>query len=109
MKKSKLQFGLVLALIGLGLVEALSGFVLWLALPSGGGRGHAGVEQVFLMLSRRTWLDIHDWVAVALIAVGVIHLVMHWKWLFRMTRSYFTSVFNNKAGQAAPVLVDKEA
>jgi hypothetical protein len=115
MKKTKLQFGLVLTLIGLGVVEAFSGFVLWLALPSGGGLGRRGIEQVFWTLSRRTWIDIHDWVAVVLTAIVVIHLGMHWKWIFRMTRSFFTTAFGKHeaqpallAGVAVPINTENE-
>jgi hypothetical protein len=101
MKKTKLQFGLVLTLVGLGIVEAFSGFVLWLALPSGGGLGRRGIEQVFWTLSRYTWIDIHDWVAVALTAIIVIHLGLHWKWIFRMIRSFFTTLFGKHEAQPA--------
>jgi hypothetical protein len=107
MKKTELQFGLVLTLFGLGAIEAFSGCVLWLALPSGGGWGRRGIEQVYLTLSRRTWIDIHDWVAVALIAIALVHLGMHWKWIFRMTRSFLASSFNRETKQVAPVLVNK--
>ncbi len=103
MKKTKLQFGLVLTLFGLGIVEAFSGFVLWLALPSGGGWGRRGIEQVFWTLPRYTWIDIHDWVAVALIVIVVVHLAMHWKWIVRMMRSFFYTAFGKHESQLAPL------
>ena len=93
MKKSMKNYVVFVAMFILGLVEAVSGFVLWLALPQGGGwrggRLAGGVESTFWSLSRHTWIDIHDWVAVAIMAVVVIHLALHWKWMFYMTKKAF--------------------
>ena len=104
MSKTKLQFGLVTALVWLGIVEALSGFVLWFALPSGGGNGRRAIEQAFWSLTRHTWIDIHDWVAVALIAISIVHLGIHWKWVMRMVKSPFTTGFGRRVDQ--PVFSD---
>jgi len=71
---------LVMAL--LALVQAVSGFVLWLALPSG-GRG------TFLW-SRGVWLNMHSRSAVVLMILVVIHVIWHWGWIVRMTKSYFS-------------------
>jgi hypothetical protein len=106
MTKTKLQFGLALTLVVLGIVEAVTGFVLWLVLPSGGGAGRYGIEREFINISRQTWIDIHDWIAVALIVVTLIHLCIHWKWLFRMTRSLFAQVFSRDNDQFAPVFAN---
>jgi len=80
-------------LLILGLIEAVSGFVLWFALPGGGGwhggRFGGGVESTFLSLSRHTWLDMHDWVAIIIIAVVIIHLILHWKWIVHSTKRMF--------------------
>ena len=81
----------------LGLAEAVSGFVLWLGFPDrGGGGGHrlggggGGLGNLtFWELSRHTWIDIHDWVAVALVALVIIHVILHWKWIVRMARLIF--------------------
>ena len=85
MRKSCVLFLLAVILLLLGILETLSGFILWLALPHGGGR--RGGEQIFWNLSRETWVDIHDWVAVALVALVIIHIAFHWKWLSRMFRN----------------------
>jgi len=93
MKKATKNYIVFVFLSILGLLEAVSGFVLWLALPQGGGwrggRFGGGVEYTFWSLSRHTWLDIHDWVAVAIVAVVIIHLVLHWKWIIYMTKKAF--------------------
>jgi hypothetical protein len=97
MKKAKLLFGLTAAIFLLGLAEVISGFVLCLAFTSGGGglgiRGGGGLgELTFWELSKHTWIDIHDWVAIVLVALVVIHIVLHWKWIARMTKKFFTQV-----------------
>ena len=91
MKKSMKNYMVFVVLALLGLVEAVSGFVLWLALPRGGGwrRLAGGVENTFWSLSRHTWLDIHDWAAVAIVVVIIIHMALHWKWIFYVTKKLF--------------------
>jgi hypothetical protein len=90
MKKKTYLFGLVGLLVLSGLAEAVSGFVLWFALPSGGGRGRLGLT--YLGLTRHTWTDIHDWVAIALTVIVIVHLIIHWKWLVQMVRHAFTTL-----------------
>ena len=93
MRKSVKNYVVFVFLSVLGLTEAVSGFVLWLALPQGygwhGGRLAGSVGNTFWSLSRGTWLDIHDWVAVAIVAVIIIHLALHWSWIFYMTKKAF--------------------
>jgi len=99
MTKAKTYFVLAISMVILGMAEAISGFVLWLAFPSGrgggGGRGWGsggGEELTYWAISRHTWIDIHDWVAVALVALVIIHVIMHWKWIVRMTKSLLRGV-----------------
>jgi hypothetical protein len=69
------------------LFEAISGLILWLVIPREGQR-RGSVEDVFIW-SRNTWIDLHDWVAVALLVVLVIHLIWHWKWIVFMSKKVF--------------------
>jgi hypothetical protein len=92
MKKSLYLFGLASSLLLLGLAEAVSGFILWFALPSGGGR--KGLESAYLGITRHTWIDIHDWVAIALMVIVIFHLALHWKWVLRMIKE----IWNQLAG-----------
>jgi len=80
-------FGLLL------LFQGITGFVLWFILPSGGYRyrGGSGLDDgsSTFMFSRHTWLDIHQWLAVALLVIFALHIVIHWQWILAMTKSYF--------------------
>ncbi len=87
MRKATRNYLIAMVMGLLALMQAVSGFVLWLALPSG-GRGAAG-GGTFLW-SRATWLTIHDRVAVILIVIVIIHVILHWGWIVRMTKSYFS-------------------
>ena len=96
----------------LGLVEAVSGFVLWLGFPSGGGGGGGGRglgggggmgELTFWGLSKHTWIDIHDWVAVALVVLVVLHVILHWKWIVRMAGHLFRSSPKKLATQTVEI------
>jgi hypothetical protein len=83
--KSSVNYSLVALLGAGGLVEAVSGFALWFGLPRGGGNtGRAAVE--FMGLVRREWTDLHDWAAVALVVIVLVHFAIHWKWWVRVTR-----------------------
>jgi uncharacterized membrane protein YphA (DoxX/SURF4 family) len=87
-RQARRNYFLAVLLFLLGLVEVVSGFVLWLALPGGqgymGGRG-LDSEATFLW-SRGTWIDLHTVVGVMLVVVVVIHLILHRKWILRMTK-----------------------
>jgi hypothetical protein len=70
----------------LGLVQLVSGFVLWLALPCGGRGGGGG--GTFLW-SRDVWLTMHNRAALLLAAIVILHIILHWGWIVRTTKSYF--------------------
>ena len=92
MRKATRNYILFVILFFLSLFQAVSGFVMWLALPHGGGYGRGGgngSEAVFWALTRDTWRDLHDWVAVALLVMIITHLVLHWRWIVHMTKSSF--------------------
>ena len=91
MRKKTQNYILFVLLFLLGLFQGLSGFVMWLALPHGGGQGRGGSvsTETFWALSRDDWRNLHDWVAVALLVILIIHLILHWKWIIYVTKSYF--------------------
>jgi len=51
-----------------------------------GGRGL--ITEATFLWSRDTWIVLHDWVAVALLVVVVLHLVLHWKWIVYTTETF---------------------
>jgi len=56
-----------------------SGLVLRYMLPRGSGRK----ESILLLwgFARHEWITFHFWAALVLIALLVVHLVLHWKWI----------------------------
>jgi cytochrome b561 len=90
MKRAIKNYALFIALLLLSLFEALSGFVLWFALPEGdgyqGGRQIVPAAKATFLWERHTWIELHNWVSVALIVVVLIHIILHWKWIVFMTR-----------------------
>ena len=103
MSKARFYWTLVVGMVALGLAEAVTGFVLWLAFPEGGGGGRGfggggGIGNLtFWGITKHTWVDIHDWVAVALVALVLVHIVLHWKWLWRMTKNLFNGLSRKPA------------
>ena len=98
LSKAKANFvvdaGIMASFLGL----AVSGFVLWLILPSGGyqgGRGLAEASRVFI-LGRETWKLLHDWLAVGVVAGVALHLVLHWNWIVCMVRNMWREAFASR-------------
>jgi hypothetical protein len=52
----------------------------------GGHRGDGSGPRELWGLSRHEWGDVHFWIAVSLIAVLVLHLVLHWSWITHRVR-----------------------
>ncbi|MBN1643989.1 MAG: DUF4405 domain-containing protein [Dehalococcoidales bacterium] len=75
------------------LFEIVSGFVLWLIIPKGGGGGRYDSSEEVFIWNRNVWIDLHDWFAVALLIAFVIHLILHWKWIIFMTKKILKGEF----------------
>ena len=88
MRKATRNYLLAMVMALLALCQGVSGFVLWVVLPRGGYMGGRGSDGAFLW-ARDSWINIHDWTAVALVVIVVIHIILHWGWIVRMTKSYF--------------------
>ena len=68
-----------------GVITALSG-IYFLFLPIGGYQGGRNpMYSIVILFTRHTWGDIHIWAGVALMALGAIHIPLHWKWIVSMT------------------------
>jgi hypothetical protein len=70
-----------------GLASIISGIVLWL-MPSGGYRGGRGsfVRPAVLGLSHEVWHDLHVWTSLALAALVLVHLALHWCWIRKLPK-----------------------
>jgi len=86
------------------LVEVVTGFVLWAVLPSGGYQGGRNVAyaQTFI-ISRSGWLSLHDWFALIMGIVVLVHLVLHWRWIYCMFRNLWREAFAQQ-----PVVLEGE-
>ena len=69
-------------------IEVLSGFIVWIIMPRGRGDlfvTSTGYGRTFWGLQRNEWVDMHAWVAVFMIAIIVVHVIIHWRWIVNMT------------------------
>ena len=75
MKRSYLNWTVdaVLGLGALGLV--MTGLLLVVVLPA-----HSRSAAVWGW-TRHDWGDVHFWLAMSLLGVGLFHLALHWKWV----------------------------
>lgn len=57
-----------------------TGLLLALRLPPGsrGGRGLSAFG-----LDRHDWGDVHTWIGYAFVALILVHLLLHWRWLWQ--------------------------
>ena len=95
LKRAGRLYGLAVSALAALLFEVFTGAVLWIAIPSGAGPfrhsqlgGVSDPGREFLGLGRGTWIDLHTWGAVALVALVVLHVVLHYRWLWRQTRRF---------------------
>jgi len=68
-------------------VIATLSVIYFLYLPSNGYQGgrnpYYGIQVLF---EREIWDILHTWGGVAMIAVAIIHLAIHWSWVVTMAR-----------------------
>lgn len=74
MNESSRNYVLDLVMGVLALALAVSAFLLWVVLPQG------------YFAARLLWLSIHKWTGLALTVTVILHVLLHWRWLIRMTR-----------------------
>ncbi|NQT74306.1 MAG: DUF4405 domain-containing protein [Chloroflexi bacterium] len=71
-----INYFLFFILVVLVVLLAVSAYLLWFEFP----RGYHG--------DRATWIDIHKWLGFGLFVAVVLHVLLHIRWLWRMTRYY---------------------
>jgi NAD-dependent dihydropyrimidine dehydrogenase PreA subunit len=78
------------------LVTAVSG-VLFL-LPKSWVVSSAGGTPTMLGVPTASWLSIHDWSGIVMMAGVLLHCALHWRWIVNMTRR----TFGRAAARRAP-------
>jgi hypothetical protein len=67
------------------ILSLVSGVILHVFLPSGGGgfRGGTGVvtTNVFLGVARSDWVDLHTYTSFIFTALVIVHLLLHWRYI----------------------------
>lgn len=86
MPKPKVNYIIDVIMVLLFLGVAKSGIVLYFFLPAGQRRGG---WQTFFGLTKHTWSAIHNWCGLLLIALILVHIILHWKWILEMTKNIF--------------------
>ena len=94
--QSKLsKFGKINVLINFtigftGLITAISGIYFLFDLTN----SHSA--QTRFLFTRTSWDLIHTWAGVLMILAFILHLAIHWKWVTKVTRRYFSSEKKDK-------------
>jgi hypothetical protein len=94
MKKARANLIIDVVAFAFFLALVSTGIVLKYMLPPGSGRfgtephGEGGGRPVATVwtLSRHEWGDIHFWVSVGLLAAMVLHIFLHWRWIYGAVR-----------------------
>lgn len=78
------------ALVDLGSLIAFvptlyTGLVLYLFLPSGGGRGNSW--STWMGITRHDWIVWHDIASFTFAALVIVHLLLHWKFYKNINRA----------------------
>ncbi len=64
----------------------ISGLVLYLVLPEGGGRGGGWVT--YLGIARNQWVTMHNNTSLVFTALLILHLLLHWKFFRYIGRNF---------------------
>lgn len=85
MNRSKLNF-VIDALAAIALVAMIAtGYILRFPLPPATNRTHE-----LWGMSRHEWGTVHSWASLGLVAVLLVHVILHWEWIFATARHRFT-------------------
>jgi hypothetical protein len=85
------------ALLVSALIATLSG-IYFLFLPVGGYMGGRNPTYgVTVLFERHVWEWLHTWLGLAMIAVALIHLAIHWRWVVSMARRMWRAIATREA------------
>jgi hypothetical protein len=66
----------------------LTGLVLFLFLPQGGGRGSGWAT--YLGITRSVWVDLHNYTSLAFAVLLIVHLLLHWRFFRNIGKAFRT-------------------
>ncbi len=93
----RLNYWIDILLLVCFIIVGVSGLVLHFAFVSGVPGG--GKAVTFLGTTKAAWQPWHTYSGIAMILLIVVHLILHLKWLWRMTKNLFVrreGVFEQK-------------
>lgn len=80
---------LVNTLLALGFIlSAISGIYFFIV---GGSHGGANPDPLFIF-ARTTWDLIHTWSSVVMMAAALVHFLIHWQWVTKVTRRVVNNI-----------------
>jgi hypothetical protein len=93
MNRMKLNYSIDAILTILFLLVAVTGFVMYLVIPSGVPKGR---YQEYMGMTKATWTLIHNRSAIMMTFFSGIHLILHQKWICCATKNIFKKEEENK-------------
>lgn len=89
MRRNTLNYAVDTTILVLALPLLASGLILaFVLLPGSGGHGR-GEASTLWGLGRHDWGDVHFWIATGLCGLALLHLALHWSWVWNTTRGVF--------------------
>jgi len=77
----------------LGSIVSMITGIYFLFLPVAGYQGGRNpMYGIVILFERETWDDLHTWFGIAMIVSAVIHIIIHWKWIIKMTKRVFLEI-----------------
>lgn len=87
MNKTKINYAVDVILTFLFIIVAVIGFFMYLVIPEGVTQGR---YQVYMGLSKATWIMIHNRTSILLTVFVLIHFILHLKWIKCITANIFS-------------------
>ncbi|MCX6028078.1 MAG: DUF4405 domain-containing protein [Chloroflexi bacterium] len=85
---------LIDATVAIGFLLAAVSGIYFMFVP--GGRWAVDPQILF---SRTTWNLIHTWAGTAMTIAAVVHFAIHWRWVTKVTRNVFRSLWPQPAAE----------
>ncbi|MCJ7696576.1 MAG: DUF4405 domain-containing protein [Anaerolineaceae bacterium] len=86
---------LIDAVLFLGALFATLTGIYFFVYPIGGFMGGRNPDYgVVFLFGRETWEFLHDWTGILMIAAAIIHVAIHWRWIFGTLKRITGSIFH---------------